>query len=61
MPVETFFVPGVEGLAAEVRRDIHAPANDLAAFDRDVDLTAALVAGHGVEFCFESLVHKFRK
>ena len=46
MPVKAFPMPTVEGLAAEVRRHVHLAANQLAAFNREVDLTAALIAGH---------------
>src|SRR5262245_23574191 len=60
MPVKAFPMPTVERLAAEVRRHIHLTANQLAAFNREVDLTAALIPGHADGPRLECFDQKFR-
>src|SRR5439155_9570546 len=46
MPVKALLVPAIERFAAEMGRDIHAPANDFAAFDGYIDVAATLISRH---------------
>src|SRR5215475_8243370 len=59
MPVKTVLVPGIKGLAAEVWRNIHPTARDLAALHRHIHLTTSLVAGHRLELGLQIFFHEF--
>ena len=57
--IEVFFVPRIERLAAEMLRQRMRSADDLAFFNRQICVAAALIAGNRVDLCTHRQLENF--